>query len=155
MNEQLLKVSLIGDFQRPLQHLIALASIQPIARTMTKLPAWTPQLSNGRELQTRTLLGPAFSVTTLPDQDAFFGGQIPVPPAQPDAVTTLFHSPETRQNEARSCLLLCTQSKWLMLMLSGTIRLDEELHCKAIVKALSAQHLISIDIRWCWILWHI
>ena len=147
MNEQLLKVSLIGDFQRPLQHLIALASIQPIARTMTKLPAWTPQLSNGRELQTHTLLGPAFSVTTLPDQDAFFGGQIPVPPAQPDAVMTLFHSPETRQNEACSCLLLsCTQSKWLMLMLSGTISFHEELHCKATVKAFSAQHCISIDI---------
>ena len=44
-------MSPLGEYQLPLQHLLALTAIRPIARTYVKLPAWLPRVANGRAFQ--------------------------------------------------------------------------------------------------------
>lgn len=99
LNQRLLKQSLIGEYRQPLQHLMRLSTIPQIALLLTRMPEWAPPLPNGRAVQTATLLGPAFSITSVPDVDIFFGHAPPLPPPQPDAAATLFPSPETNPHE--------------------------------------------------------
>lgn len=102
LNRALLKTSLLGDFQRLLKHFTTLAGVPAIAKALVQLPGWAPDVSNGREVQTRTLLGPAFGVTSIPDVDIYFERESPLPPAQPEAATTVFRNLESRPNEASS-----------------------------------------------------
>lgn len=99
LNRDLLKASLLGDFQKPLQQLLNLVSIAPVARVMTKLDNWAPAVRNGREVQTKTLLGPALSITSLPDIDWHFGRMITAVQPQPNVALTLFRNPESRAAE--------------------------------------------------------
>lgn len=102
LSRELLQTSLMGDFQRPLQHLLYLASIAPIARVMTKLANWAPTVRNGREVHTKTILGPALGITSLPDVDWHFGRVITTAQPQPNVALTLFRNPETRSAEVRT-----------------------------------------------------
>lgn len=97
----------MGDFQTPLQHLRYFSSVPPVARVMTKLPNWAPKLRNGREFQTKTVLGPALGVTSLPDVDWHFGRMINMPQPQPNVALTLFRNPDTRSAEVRDIPALC------------------------------------------------
>lgn len=92
----------MGDFQAPLQNLLYLASVPPIARVMTKLDTWAPQLRSGREVQTKTVLGPALSITSLPDIDWHFGKFVSTTQPQPNVALTLFRNAETRSAEVNS-----------------------------------------------------
>ena len=89
----------MGDFQKPMQHLLYLASIAPVARVMIKLDNWAPAVRNGREVQTKTVLGPALSVTSLPDIDWHFGRMITAAQPQPNVAMTLFRNPDSRAAE--------------------------------------------------------
>lgn len=113
LNRQLLQTSLMGEFQGPMQHLLYLVSIAPVARVMTQLENWAPAVRNGREIQTKTLLGPALSVTSLPDVDWHFGRMITAVQPQPNVALTLFRNPESRAAEVFLCFAgaheLCTQ----------------------------------------------
>jgi len=102
LNQELLKVSLMGEWHRPMQHLLMLASVPPIARTMTQLPKWAPAVRIGREVHTTTVLGAAFGVTSLPGEDLRGEAQpIPFPQPQPNVATSLFSNSDTRQAEVR------------------------------------------------------
>jgi hypothetical protein len=68
---------------------------------MTLLPGWAPVLQNGREAQTRTVLGPAFGITSLPEDRQRLPSTTPVAQPQPDVATTLFSNAETRGAEVR------------------------------------------------------
>ena len=48
---RLLGVSPLGDYDSPMQLLIYLTAIKPIARIFVKLPKWAPRLDNGRAIQ--------------------------------------------------------------------------------------------------------
>ena len=48
---RLLGVSPLGDYDSPLQLLIYMTAIKPIARVLIKLPKWGPRLENGRAIQ--------------------------------------------------------------------------------------------------------
>lgn len=48
---RLLGVSPLGDYESPLQLLIYLTSIKPIARVLIRLPKWAPSLDSGRGIQ--------------------------------------------------------------------------------------------------------
>ena len=48
---RLLGVSPLGDYDSPLQLLIYMTAIKPIARMFIKLPKWAPRLENGRAIQ--------------------------------------------------------------------------------------------------------
>lgn len=102
LNETLLRTSLMGDFQNPLQHLRLLASIPPIARVMTQLPNWAPEVKNGRDVQTKTVLGPAFGVSSLPDIDWHFGRMVNMTQPEPNVAMTLFRNAESRSAEVRT-----------------------------------------------------
>lgn len=98
-------MSLMGDFQNSLQHLLYLTSIPAIVRVMTRLPNWAPAARTGRDVQTKTILGPAMSITSLPDVDWHFGRTIPVPHPQPNVALTLFRDAESRDAEVRLLLM--------------------------------------------------
>ena len=112
LNKELLKVSLMGEFHRPLQHLLMLASIPPIARAMTRLPTWAPAGQNGRHVHNGTVLGPAFGITSLPEGDlesimeggmqAWLAQQAQEP--QPNVAVTVFGEAESRAAEVSSVL---------------------------------------------------
>jgi len=99
LNAEISRVSLMGEFHKPLQHFLFLASIPPIARTMTQLPGWAPVVQNGREAQTSTVLGPAFGITSLPEDSRGPQHTSPVAQPQPNVATTLFSNAETRGAE--------------------------------------------------------
>lgn len=48
---RLLGVSPLGDYDSPLQLLIYMTTIKPIARVLVRLPKWAPSLDNGRGIQ--------------------------------------------------------------------------------------------------------
>lgn len=48
---RLLGVSPLGDYDSPLQLLIYMTGIKPIARVLVRLPKWAPRLDNGRAVQ--------------------------------------------------------------------------------------------------------
>ncbi len=48
---RLLGVSPLGDYDSPMQLLIYMTAIKPIARVFIKLPKWAPRLENGRAIQ--------------------------------------------------------------------------------------------------------
>ncbi|CAK0786013.1 hypothetical protein CVIRNUC_009226 [Coccomyxa viridis] len=64
---RLLGVSPLGDYDSPMQLLIYMTAIKPIARMLVRLPKWAPLLDSGRGIQTSTLLGPAFALGVIPD----------------------------------------------------------------------------------------
>ena len=84
--------------------MLYLASIPSVARAMTKLSNWAPQLRSGRELQTKTVLGPALGITSLPDIDWHFGRMVGMQQPQPNVAMTLFRNPETRAAEVSRIL---------------------------------------------------
>lgn len=89
---------------------MTLASIPLIAQTMTQLPGWSPVLKTGRGIE-RTILGPAFCVTSIPDLDIFFDQQLVLAPAEPEAANTLFRNVDTLpRNEASFSSSLPTES---------------------------------------------
>jgi hypothetical protein len=61
--QRLAAVSPLGEYQAPLQQLLALTAIRPIARTYVRLPAWLPPVRDGRSFQARQRLHPS---TTSP-----------------------------------------------------------------------------------------
>ena len=63
--QRLAGVSPLGEYQRPLQQLLALTAIRPLARTYVKLPAWLPPVRDGRSFQVRA--APQPSPTCLKD----------------------------------------------------------------------------------------
>ena len=48
---RLLGVSPLGDYDSPLQLLIYMTAIKPIARMLVRLPKWAPHLDSGRGIQ--------------------------------------------------------------------------------------------------------
>lgn len=60
-------VSLLGDYSAPLSILQRLVSCPPLAKALTQLPAWLPAWQDGRTLEQRSVLGPAFGIGALPD----------------------------------------------------------------------------------------
>ena len=44
-----------------------LFSIKPIAKAITQLPFWIPQVPDGRLFEQHTILGPVFSLSILPN----------------------------------------------------------------------------------------
>lgn len=48
---RLLGVSPLGDYNSPLQLLIYMTAIKPIARALVRLPKWAPRLDSGRGIQ--------------------------------------------------------------------------------------------------------
>jgi len=48
---RLLGVSPLGDYDSPLQLLIYMTAIKPIARVLVRLPKWAPSLDHGRGIQ--------------------------------------------------------------------------------------------------------
>ena len=122
LNRELLQASLMGDFQKSMQHLLYLVSIAPIARVMIKLDNWAPAVRNGREVQTKTVLGPALGITSLPDIDWHFGRMITAVQPQPNVAMTLFRSPDSRAAEVSLKLpvVKCKSAHiWLLLLSQG------------------------------------
>ena len=58
---RLMGVSPLGDYASPLQLLIYMTAIKPIARVLVKLPKWAPRLENGRAVQVRSRMPAACS----------------------------------------------------------------------------------------------
>ena len=48
---RLLGVSPLGDYDSPMQLLIYMTAIKPIARMLVRLPKWAPLLDSGRGIQ--------------------------------------------------------------------------------------------------------
>ncbi|CAL8466128.1 g5664 [Coccomyxa elongata] len=67
VSRRLVGISPLGDYGAPLSLLQGLTAIKPIARAYQKLRWWRPVLTNGRLLQTESLLGPPFSLGVVPD----------------------------------------------------------------------------------------
>lgn len=71
INQKLLQTSPLGEYNGLLSALHRLTSIKPVTRALTQSPQWlgtsaTANPDNGRQVL-RTLLGPAFALTVVPD----------------------------------------------------------------------------------------
>ena len=58
VSSRLVGVSPLGEYARPLQLLLSLTAVKPIARTYTRLPQWLPPVRDGRSFQACLLLPP-------------------------------------------------------------------------------------------------
>eukprot|EP00873_Tetraselmis_striata_P001321 jgi/Tetstr1/421585/TSEL_012529.t1 len=86
------RVSVLGDFQQPLQVLCRLLDIKPVAAAVAGLQRFLPlPLQNGRAIQEHTLFGPFFSVGVIPDYRPF--AFVP----QPDVQQQCFSDLENRR----------------------------------------------------------
>lgn len=69
----IIKVSLLGNFQQPLRALLFLLSFNAGARSIISHKWWCPSGAyvNGRVLEVTSILGPFFHVSALPDNHSF------------------------------------------------------------------------------------
>ncbi|PIM99956.1 Ubiquitin fusion degradation protein-2 [Handroanthus impetiginosus] len=86
-----LKVSALGDFQRPLRALLLLVNYPVAAKALVNHPWWIPKsvYLNGRVIEMTSILGPFFHVSALRDHDIF--------KSEPDIGQQCFSDASTRR----------------------------------------------------------
>lgn len=65
---RLSSLSVLGEYAVPLSVLERLVTCKPLAAALVNLPVWLPAAEdNGRGVEFRTVLGPAFGISAIPD----------------------------------------------------------------------------------------
>lgn len=91
LRSNVLKVSILGNFQQPLRALLFLLSFPFCAKALVNQTWWIPKGSyvNGRVIEMTSILGPFFHVSALPDHFTF--------KTQPDVGQQCFSEVSTRR----------------------------------------------------------
>ena len=151
MASQLLGVSIAGDIQHTLQHWLRLSSIRPIAAAITRHPMWlTPNPTQGRTLQYRSLLGPLFCLNVISDAMMDPYARDPQPSVRHSSFCITTHvcsqPPEGRDSTEFFCGHLCATAIFQELLVQA-ISFPRKISLPDSIPHLRGFHMIQRPLR--------
>ena len=109
-------VSPLGEYARPLQLLLSLTAVKPIARAYTRLPQWLPPVRDGRSFQAcpccRSAVGTLFSLQCMASYPCPVAGQLLACHNLVVASASILHSQKKRELDTGHCTLAAPAALW-------------------------------------------